>query len=185
MPAKPPASFRDREEAATVRVLLAGPEAMTRGSVARLLGVAHGVEVVGAAATDADTIRLARGTRPDVVLLDSANGLHVLATARRLRAEGDEAPIQVLLFGRHEREVDVLAALRSGIGGLVDKDSTPDELLRAVRMAAGGGMFVIAGKRQRPVERLDPSHLLRESLESISAAELVALSLLLLPDGTP
>jgi DNA-binding NarL/FixJ family response regulator len=110
-----------------------------------VLGDDEGVDVVGAAATDAETIRLARRTRPHVVLLDSANGLHVLATARRLLADPDCAGIQVLLFGRFEREADVLGALRSGVGGLVDKHAAPDELLRAVRMSAGGAAFVFPG----------------------------------------
>src|SRR5688500_6541611 len=95
--AEPPSGAGDRTGA--IRVLLAGPGAAMRGS---LLAFRDGIEVVGAAATDADTIRLARRTRPDVVLIDSANGMHVLATARRLLAEAGLARIQVLLLGRFE-----------------------------------------------------------------------------------
>jgi DNA-binding NarL/FixJ family response regulator len=158
--------------AAPVRVLLAGAWAVMRGS---LLGGHDGIELVGAAATDADTIRLARRTRPDVVLIDSTNGLHVLATARRLLSEPHHA--EVILLGRFEREGDVLAALHSGIGGLVDKDAAPDELARAVRMSAGGAAFIIPSKQRGSAPRLAPSRRARERLASITAGERDAVAL--------
>jgi DNA-binding NarL/FixJ family response regulator len=164
MPADPPAD--------AIRLLLAGAWAVMRGS---LLGGREGIELVGAAATDADTIRLARRTRPDVVLIDSTNGLHVLATARRLLAEPDHA--EVILLGRFEREGDVLAALHSGIGGLVDKDAEPDELARAVRMSAGGAAFILPAKQRGFSPRLAPSRRTRERVTSITAGERDAVAL--------
>jgi DNA-binding NarL/FixJ family response regulator len=154
MSAEPRSSVRDGDPAGAIRVLLAGPGAAMRGS---LLAFRDGIEVVGAAATDADTIRLARRTHPDVVLIDSANGMHVLATARRLLAEPDLGRVQVLLLGRFEREEDVLGALRSGIGGLVDKNAAPDEILRAVRMSASGAAFILPGRQRPSALRLAPS----------------------------
>jgi DNA-binding NarL/FixJ family response regulator len=146
MPAEPPSG--------AVRVLLAVSEPLGNGRLGNLLEAHDGIDVVGAAATDAATIRLARRTRPDVVLIESANGLHVVATARRLLAEPDLARTQVLLFGRFERDEDVHAALRSGIGGLVDRDAAPADVLRAVRMSASGATFVIPGPRRRFASRL-------------------------------
>jgi DNA-binding NarL/FixJ family response regulator len=172
--AEPQSGVGDGNRAGTIRVLLAGPGAAMRGS---LLAFRDGIEVVGAAATDADTIRLARRTHPDVVLLDSANGMHVLATARRLLAVPNLGRIQVLLLGRFEREEDVLAALRSGIGGLVDKDAAPDEVLRAVRMSASGAAFILPGRRRPSALRLAPSRVVRERLASITAAEHDAIAL--------
>jgi DNA-binding NarL/FixJ family response regulator len=137
MPAEPPSGSRaDDSPAGAIRVLLAVSAPLSNGSLGNLLDAHDGIDVVGAAATEAATITLALWSRPDVILIDSANGLQVLATARRLFAEPDLARTQVLLFGRLEREEDVLAALRSGIGGLVDRDAEPDEIVRAVRMSA-------------------------------------------------
>jgi DNA-binding NarL/FixJ family response regulator len=158
MPAKPSSSFRDDDRSGAVRLLLAASDAVTRGPVGLLLRAHDGIEVVGAAATDAETLRLARRTRPDVVLIESANGLHVLATARRLLAERDLAGTEVLLFGRFDRDEEVLAALRSGIGGLVDKNATPEELLRAVRMSASGAAFVIPRNRLGSAPAIRPDH---------------------------
>lgn len=169
MPAEPPAG--------AIRVLLAVSEPLGNGSVGNLLEAHDGIDVVGAAATDAATIRLARRTRPDVVLIESANGLRVLATARRLVAEPELARTQVLLFGRFERDEDVLAALRSGIGGLVDRDAAPDEVLRAVRMSASGAAFVIPGPGRGSALRLLPSREARRRLASVTAEERDAVAL--------
>src|ERR671918_645038 len=62
--AEPPSGAGDR--AGTIRVLLAGPGAAMRGS---LLAFRDGIEVVGAAATDADTISLAGRQRPSALRL--------------------------------------------------------------------------------------------------------------------
>jgi DNA-binding NarL/FixJ family response regulator len=177
MPAEPPSGSRaDDPPAGTIRVLLAVSEPLGNGSVGSLLEAHDGIDVVGAAATDAATIALARRSRPDVVLIDSASGLHVLATARRLLAEPDLARTQVLLFGRFEREEDVLAALRSGIGGLVDRDAEPDEIVRAVRMSASGAAFVIPGQRRGFPLRLAPTREARQRLASITAEEREAVT---------
>jgi DNA-binding NarL/FixJ family response regulator len=178
MPAEPQSGSCPADRpAGAIRVLLAVSEPLSNGSVGSLLESHDGIDVVGAAATDAATIRLARRTRPDVVLIESANGLHVLATARRLLAEPDLGRTQVLLFGRFQREEDVLAALRSGIGGLVDRDAEPDEILRAVRMSASGAAFIIPRQRRGFPLRLAPSPEARRRLASITPEERDAVSL--------
>jgi DNA-binding NarL/FixJ family response regulator len=179
MPARPPGGDRHRIRAGTIRVLLAGSPALTRGDVPDTLDASDDIDIVGTAATDGPTLRLARLTRPDLVLLEQGQGLHVHATARRLLAEPDLPGVQVLLFGRYEWEEHVLAALRTGIGGLVDADCAPEQLLRAVRISAAGAAFVIPGMR-----RLAPLPPSSELLTWTSAAELAALSHLLRTDRT-
>jgi DNA-binding NarL/FixJ family response regulator len=140
-----------------IRVLVAGGEPLMRASVSAVLGTGNGMVVVGAAATDDEALALARQTRPDVILMDSADGLHVLSTSRRLLADPELVGIQVLMLGRFEREEDVLAALRGGIAGLIDRDAPPYELVRAVLMSAGGDMFVMPSNLRRLAGRIQPS----------------------------
>jgi DNA-binding NarL/FixJ family response regulator len=154
-----------------IRVLLAGGEPLMRASVAAVLGTGTGTVVVGEAATDDEAIAVAHRTRPDVVLIDGADGLHVLTTTRRLLADAELAGIQVLIFGRFEREEEVLAALRIGVGGLVDRDVPPYELVRAVQMAANGAAFVLLSTRRRLLGQVEPSRMARERLASITDRE--------------
>jgi DNA-binding NarL/FixJ family response regulator len=140
-----------------IRVLVAGGEALMRANLTAVLGSGPGIVVVGEAASDDETVALARQTTPDVVLIDGADGLHVLGTARRLLADPELAGARVVMLGRVEREDNVLAALRTGIGGLVDRDAPPYELVQAVRTSAGGAAFVVSSTTRRLVSAaLDP-----------------------------
>ena len=139
-----------------IRVFVAGGEALMRASVSAVLGTGNGIVVVGEAATDEEVIARARETRPDVILIDGADGLHVLSTSRRLLAYPELAGVQVLMLGRFEREEDVLAALRGGIAGLIDRDAPPYELVRAVLVSAGGHMIVLPSSMRRLGGRLEP-----------------------------
>jgi DNA-binding NarL/FixJ family response regulator len=161
----------DSARPGTIRVLLAGGEPLMRASVTAVLGTGTGTAVVGEAATDDEAIAVARRTRPDVVLIDGADGLHVLTTTRRLLADPELAGTQVLMFGRFEREEDVLAALRIGVSGLVDRDVPPYELVQAVRMAARGAAFVLLSTRRRLLGHVEPSRVGRERLASITDRE--------------
>jgi len=136
-----------------IRVLLAGGEALMRANLSAVLGTGTGMAVVGEATTDDETLSLARRTRPDVVLIDDADGLHVLSTTRRLLADPELAGVQVLMLGRFERQEDVLAAMRSGIAGLIDRDAPPYELVRAVLLTASGAAFVVPSTLRRYMTR--------------------------------
>lgn len=153
-PAGVPATPVGRGTPRPIRVLVAGGEALMRASVSAVLGTGNGMVVVGEAATDDEALARARQTRPDVILIDGADGLHVLSTTQRLLADPELAGTQVLMLGRFEREEDVLAALRSGIAGLIDRDAPPYQLVRAVLLSAGGDMFVMPSNLRRLAGRL-------------------------------
>lgn len=144
MPAEPPRKGGD----AVVRVLLAGSASM-RDRVRTELRVDGGIIVVGEAGTDAELLAVARRERPQVVVIDTANGVHPLATARRLLADPQLTATEVLMYGHFDREEYVLSAWRAGIGGLVARNVSPAELVRAVRMSASGAAFVLPPAHRR------------------------------------
>ena len=145
MPHRPPAADGRR----VVRLLLAGGGPL-RARVRAMLAPDAGIAIVGEAGTDDETLVITHEARPHVVLIDCDDGFHVLATAKRLFAEPELDGIEVLLLGAFERDEQVLAAWRSGIGGLVQRDVAADDLARAVRMSASGAAFVVPpNKRHR------------------------------------
>lgn len=129
-----------------IHVLVAGDEAH-RARVRVMLGSDAGILVVGEAGTDEDALALAQQLKPHVVLIDSADRLHVLASANRLLSDPALDGVQVLMFGRFVRDEHVLAAWRSGIGGLVDRDIAPADLAQAVRISATGAAFFVSSRR--------------------------------------
>jgi DNA-binding NarL/FixJ family response regulator len=119
-----------------IRTLLVEDHALVRDGLARLLAATDDIEVVGAAASGAEAVDLARRLEPDVVLMDlSMPGMDGIE-ATRLIVEALDAQVVVLTsFSDRDR---ILRALDAGAIGYLLKDAEPDELFRGVRAAARG-----------------------------------------------
>jgi DNA-binding NarL/FixJ family response regulator len=120
----------------SLRLLVVDDHPIWRDGIAERLAAA-GLTVVGTAGDGAQALRLARATRPQLVLLD----LHLpdLAGAevtRRLLAEDPSLPVLVL-SASGERQ-DVLDAVTAGATGYLTKSASLDEVVAAVRSAAAG-----------------------------------------------
>jgi DNA-binding NarL/FixJ family response regulator len=109
--------------------------------------------VVGEAADGEETIRRARETRADVVLMDiRMPGVDGLEATRCIVAEEDLAGVKVLILTTFETDEYVFEALRAGASGFLVKDIEAEELLRAVRVVAGGENLVSPGVTRRLIE---------------------------------
>lgn len=136
-----------------IRVLLADDEEMIRHGVRLILRHADGIEVVGEAVNGEDAVRLATETRPDVALVDIRMPvLDGLATVERLVAlEPRPQVVMLTTFGDDE---NVTRALGSGATGFLLKDDGPQELISAVRAAAGGDAVLSPGVTGAVIARM-------------------------------
>ena len=120
-----------------IRVLVADDQATVRDGLVTLLGLADGIEVVGAAADGAQAVLLAAQTHPDVVLMDlrmpRLDGAE--ATARIVAAAPE---IAVLVLTTYADDDSLAGALRAGARGYLTKDAGRAELAAAVRSVASG-----------------------------------------------
>ena len=122
-----------------IRVALADDQALVRSGFAALLDAEDDISVVGSAADGFEAVRLARDTRPDVVLMDiRMPGLDGLAATRRIMAEDDLAGVKVLILTTFEVDQYVFEALRSGASGFLGKGARPEVLVEAIRTVARG-----------------------------------------------
>ncbi|MFI2203118.1 response regulator [Streptomyces sp. NPDC020192] len=125
------------ESKTPIRLLLVDDDPLVRAGLALMMGGAEDIEIVGEAADGAEAEELVGRTRPDVVLMDirmpTVDGL---TATQRLRARAD-APQVVVLTTFHADE-QVLRALRAGAAGFVLKDTSPAEIVDAVRRVAAG-----------------------------------------------
>ncbi|GAA2785736.1 response regulator transcription factor [Streptomyces rameus] len=123
----------------TIRVLLADDQALLRSAFRVLVDSESDMEVVGEASDGAEAVRLAGEHVPDVVLMDiRMPGTDGLAATRLISADPALAQVRVVILTTFEVDDYVVQALRAGASGFLGKGSEPEELLNAIRVAAGG-----------------------------------------------
>ncbi|SMQ15764.1 two component transcriptional regulator, LuxR family [Streptomyces sp. Ag82_O1-12] len=123
----------------TIRVLLADDQALLRSAFRVLVDSEPDMEVVGEAADGAEAVRLTKEQHADVVLMDiRMPGTDGLAATRLISADPELADVRVVILTTFEVDDYVVQSLRAGASGFLGKGSEPEELLSAIRIAAGG-----------------------------------------------
>jgi DNA-binding NarL/FixJ family response regulator len=123
----------------TIRVLLADDQALLRSAFRVLVDSEPDMEVVGEASDGAEAVRLAKQERADVVLMDiRMPGTDGLAATRMISTDPTLAHVRIVILTTFEVDDYVVQSLRAGASGFLGKGSEPDELLSAIRVAAGG-----------------------------------------------
>ncbi len=84
-----------------------------------------------------------REKHPDVVLMDiRMPGIDGLEATRRITADPELAGTRIIVLTTFEYDEYVFDALRHGASGFLLKDTSPTELLQAVRLVADGGALL-------------------------------------------
>jgi len=132
-----------------ISCLIADDQAMVREGFGALLAAQPGIAVVGLAADGAEAVRLARQTRPDVVLMDVRMPvLDGLQATRELLSDPSDAP-RVLMLTTFDLDEYVYEALRAGASGFLLKDAPAAELVHAVRVVAAGDALLAPSVTRR------------------------------------
>ena len=133
-----------------VRVVLADDADLVRAGFRMILDAHPDVEVVGEARDGEEAVALARRERADVVLMDvQMPRLDGLAATRRIVAEGSARVVMVTTFDRDDY---LFESLRAGASGFLLKNSTPEDLVAAVRTVARGNALLAPEVTRRVVE---------------------------------
>jgi two-component system, NarL family, response regulator NreC len=159
-------------------LLLVDDHPVFRAGLKALLSVQPDLNVIGEAETGAAAVELANQLKPDLVLMDvSMPGMSGAEAARQIKHAQPELPI--LALSVHEEVSLVRQLLDAGVDGYALKRSACDELVRAVRMVAGGGAYVdpaLSGQLLRSNQRWSPAAKL--PLATLSDREMEVVRLL-------
>ena len=121
----------------SIRVAIVDDQELVRAGFRVLLDSADDIEVVGEAGTGQEALDLVAAEAPDVALMDiRMPGMDGLEATERLAELG--APVRILILTTFDLDEYVHRALRAGASGFLLKDTSPQDLLDAIRVVAEG-----------------------------------------------
>jgi len=124
-----------------MRILIADDHAILRRGLMEILTREFKDAVCGEAENAEQTLAQIQGHGWDVVILDvtmpGRSGVDVLADVKRVRPN-----LPVLVLSMHPEDQYGKRVLKAGASGYLNKDSAPEELIKAVRKVLAGGRYV-------------------------------------------
>ncbi len=167
------------QDTAKIRLLLVDDQDVVRIGIGAIISMDEHIEVAGSAADGQEAVYLVEQLRPDLVLMDLKmpvmNG--ILAT-RLIKEQFPQT--KVLVLTTYDADEWVFDAIRAGAEGYLLKDSSREELLKAIMDTMAGKTAVdpnVAGKLFQHVQQnITPSD--SKLTENLSERELEILKLI-------
>jgi NarL family two-component system response regulator LiaR len=138
-----------------IRILIADDHAVVREGLRALIETQPDMTLVGEAADGAQAVQMVRVLNPDVILLDLVmprmDGLQAIEEIGRL-----DLTARILVVTSFAEDDKVFPAIKAGALGYLLKDSSPRELLEAIRDVHAGEPTMhptIARKLMRELQR--------------------------------
>lgn len=129
--------------AANIRILLCDDHRIVREGLKQILADTPDIEVAAECSNGPEVLHKARVEAIDLVLLDIAipqqDGLDVL---RQIKQEMPRLP--VLMLSTYPEKQYAARCYKLGAAGYLNKSADPEQLVDAIRKAAGGGLYVSA-----------------------------------------
>lgn len=124
-----------------IRLLLVDDQELVRAGLRHVLTVDDGFEIVAEASEGVEALNALDRHECDVVLMDiRMRGMDGIEATQRIRERNDPPPVLVLTTFDDD---EVLAgALEAGAAGFALKESSAEDLMRAVQVVAHGGAWL-------------------------------------------
>jgi two-component system invasion response regulator UvrY len=153
-----------------IRVFIVDDHPIFREGLRKVISAVQDMEVVGEAADGSEALRkISVNKKYDVVILDlglpGTPGLDVL---RNLKAKCPSLP--VIIMSIHTEEEYAVMVLKEGASGYLNKESVPVDLIKAIRKALTGGIYVSDSLGERFAGKL-LGHTENKPHESLSRRE--------------
>ena len=131
-----------------LRVVIADDHPVYREGLAGLIGTEDGVEVVGQAMNGAEAVELVTTLEPDLLVLDlEMPQVDGMAALHEVSSRAPRTAVMVLtMYGNDDA---VFEAMKAGARGFLVKSADPEQVLRAIRTVADGGVVLSAALGER------------------------------------
>ncbi|MGI5291362.1 response regulator [Nonomuraea polychroma] len=153
-----------------IRTLLVDDESLIRAGLRFILESAPDVEIVGEAEDGDQAVDAVRRLRPDVVLMDirmpRSDGLAATEAIRELAR-----PPAVVILTTFDTDEHVFTALEAGACGFLLKDTSPHDLIAAVRVAHGGDSMLSPRVTRRLIHRVTTHVPIRRRRDALAGLE--------------
>lgn len=134
-----------------LRVLVVDDQALVRSGFALILSVETDITVVGEAANGAESVEAAVRLAPDVVLMDvEMPVLDGISACRQIVTAGTA---KVLLLTTFDRDDYLFEGLAAGASGFLLKNTSPEDLVDAIRAVGRGYALLAPEVTRRVIER--------------------------------
>lgn len=146
-----------------IKILVVDDHTLVREGTAKMLELAGEFEVVGQASAARESLDQIRKLNPDVVLMDiKMPGINGIEATRMIKQEWPE--VEVIILSMYDEDEYVVEAVKAGATGYLLKDSSQDDLARAIRIVHSGGSLIQPGLARKVLKEF--AHLARENTSS-------------------
>ncbi len=121
----------------TISVVIADDQRMLRAGLRMVIETEPDMNVVGEASDGVEAVAVVRRLRPHVVLMDIAMPRQDGLAATRVLL-GTPNPPRVIVLTTFDTDENLYRALQAGASGFLLKVSSPEHLITAIRVVAGG-----------------------------------------------
>ncbi|CCG99737.1 two component transcriptional regulator, LuxR family [Fibrella aestuarina BUZ 2] len=128
-----------------IKLMLVDDHAIVRDGVRLLLEQGDGIDIIDEANDGEEALEKLKkhqtdGTLPDVLLLDiSMPGMSGIQTAQQVARSYKN--VKILMLSMHNNEDYILRAVEAGALGYILKDSSSDEMMKAIKTVATGEKY--------------------------------------------
>lgn len=124
-----------------IKVLLVDDHDLVRLGIKRLLQDTNGIKVIAEAGTGEQAVKLVKELSPDVVIMDiQMPGIGGLEATRKMLRHNPMCKVLALTVCEDEPYPSRL--LQAGAAGYVTKGCSAEEMIKAIRLLAGGGRYI-------------------------------------------
>ena len=160
-----------------IRVLIVDDHAIVRKGIRALLSESGGFEIVAEVADGQAAVLAAAETQPDVILMDLLMpGMDGIEATRRITSLQPEARILVLTSFAADNKL--FPAIKAGALGYLLKDSSPEELVRAIRQVHRGEPALHPTIARKLLQEVAHPADLQPAPEALTVRELTVLRLI-------